>query len=75
MNRIVRENDPVADLPEDLREGFAPDAVARVMVEPILPPADRALSIEELFAMRRPPYKTTEQITDEVRHMRDEWDD
>ena len=75
MNRIVRENYPVADLPDDLREGFAPDAVVRVMVEPVLPPADRVLSIEELFAMRRPPYETTEQITDEVRHMRDEWDD
>ena len=75
MNRIVRENYPVADLPADLREGFAADAIVRVMIEPVLPPMARVLSIEELFAMRRPPYKTTEQISDEVRRMRDEWDD
>ena len=74
MNRIVRENYPVADLPEDLREGFGDDARVCIVIEAELPPPDRVLSLEELFAMRRPPFKTSEQIVDEVRRMRDDDD-
>ena len=71
MTRIVRENYPVADLPENLREGFGADVKVRVVLELEPPFPDRVLSLEELFAMRRPPYKTSEQIVDEVRRMRD----
>ncbi len=74
MNRIVRENYPVADLPEDLREGFGNDVKVRVVIELASPLPSRVLSLEELFAMRRPPYKTREQIVDEVRRMRDDDD-
>lgn len=75
MNRIVRENYPVADLPEDLREGFALIDEVRIIVEPALPKPEKVLTIDELWALRRPPYKTPEEIVDEVRRMRDEWDD
>ena len=75
MNRIVRENYPVADLPEDLREGLATDANVRVTIEAVLPPPEKILSLEELFALRRPPYKTMEEIVAEVRRNRDDWDD
>ena len=75
MNRIVRENYAVADLPEDLRDGFATDAEVRVVIEPASPMPEKVLSIDELFALRRPPYKTTEEIVQQVRRMRDEWDD
>ena len=74
MNTIVRESYAVADLPEGLREGFGDDATVRIVIEAELPPPDRVLSLEELFAMRRPPYKTTDQIVDEVRRMRDDDD-
>ncbi len=33
MNKIVRDHYPVANLPEDLREGFADDATVRVVLE------------------------------------------
>lgn len=33
MNKIVREHYPVANLPEDLREGLERDATVRVVVE------------------------------------------
>ena len=84
MNRIVREHYPVADLPEDLRSGLPSDAVVRVTVEAefghlanmeLLRKPTCIPSIKELLAMRRPPYKSTEQIVAEIREMRDEWDD
>ena len=33
MNKIVRHNYPVSNLPDDLREAFAPDAAVTVVVE------------------------------------------
>ncbi|SMF38788.1 hypothetical protein SAMN02982989_1671 [Xaviernesmea oryzae] len=33
MNKIVREHYPVANLPEDLREGLEKDATVRVVIE------------------------------------------
>ena len=33
MNKIVREHYPVANLPEDLREGFEAGAIVKVVVE------------------------------------------
>ncbi|CDZ57932.1 hypothetical protein [Neorhizobium galegae] len=33
MNKIVREHYPVANLPEDLREGLATDATVKIVVE------------------------------------------
>ena len=86
MNRIVRENYPVADLPEDLREGLATDANVRVTIEAVprvagepslfdRPDEGAVLSLKDLFALRRPPYQSTEEIVDEIRRLRDEWDD
>ena len=77
MNRIVRENYPVAELPEDLREGFASNEVVRVMIEQTMPPAfvKQVPTLDELWALRRPPFKDLEEIVAEVRRDRDEWDD
>lgn len=77
MNRIVRENYPVADLPEDLREGFAPGEMVTIILEsPKKPPASEHVpSLDELFAIRRPPYRSMEEIVAEIRQDRDEWDD
>lgn len=75
MNRIVREHYPAAKLPEDLREGFAADADVRVIIEVQHKYPDRVLSIEELFALRTPPFRSTQEIVDEIRRQREEWDD
>jgi hypothetical protein len=32
-------------------------------------------SLEEIWAMRRPPFRTKKEIDDEVRRQRDEWDE
>ena len=75
MNKIVRENYPTAKLPEDLREGLDPKSTVTVTVtaEEMQRP-ERVLSLEEIFALRRPPYRTKEEIDADIRRQRDEWD-
>jgi hypothetical protein len=74
MNSIVRSNYPASKLPEDLREGINPSVTVTVTVTVEERP-DKVMSLEEIFAARRPPYKTKEEIDAEVRRQRDEWDD
>ena len=74
MNKIVRENYPVAKLPEDLRPTEDLDARVTITIEEEQRP-DKVMSLEEIFAARRPPYRTKEDIDQEIRRQRDEWDD
>jgi hypothetical protein len=86
MNRIVKEHYPASKLPDDLREGLAPKAEVRVTVEWDSAPNDntgdgalirrlrrpeRVMTLEEMFAMRRPVYRSDA----EIRRQREEWDD
>ena len=77
MNKIVRERHPVAERPENLREGLEPSSMVRVTIEqmPDAIDARRSFSLDDLSAMRRPPFRSMEDITAEVRRQRDEWDD
>ena len=90
MNRIIKEHYPAAKLPEDLREGLDPTQEVRVTVEVAQSKEDagpawaqesrrvlslRVLSLDEIFALRRPPYRSGEEIDAEIRRQRDEWDD
>jgi len=73
MNKIVRENYPASKLPEDLRDGLDSKATVTVIVtEEALP--DRVLTLEKIFALRKPPYRTKKQIDASIRRQRDEWD-
>ena len=75
MNKVVRENYPIAKLPEDLREGFDPKTTVTVtVVAEDMTRSERVLSLEEIFALRRPPYRTKEEIDADIRRQRDEWD-
>ncbi|MDP2410178.1 MAG: hypothetical protein Q8M26_07820 [Pseudolabrys sp.] len=75
MNKITREHYPAARLPEDLREGVDPASTVTVTVtvEGLKRP-ERVLSLEEIFAARRPPFRTVEEIDTDIRRQRDEWD-
>jgi hypothetical protein len=79
MNKIVREHYPVSKLPEDLRPSDDPNARVTVIVEQ--EPADslkrpeHVMTLEEIFAARRPPFRTKEEIDADLRQQRDEWDD
>jgi hypothetical protein len=36
---------------------------------------DHVLSLEDIFALRHPPFRSGEEIDKELRRQRDEWDD
>lgn len=74
MNRIVRDHYPAAKLPEDLREGIDPAAEVVVTVEEVERPR-RVLTSEEIYALRRPPFRTAEEIMRTIRQGRDEEDE
>jgi hypothetical protein len=39
------------------------------------PPSEKVLSLDELFALRRPPFRSGAEIDAELRRQREEWDD
>ena len=75
MNKIVREHYPASKLPADLREGVDPRSTVTVtvMVEG-LQRHERVMTLDEIFAARRPPFRSVEEIDAEIRRLRDEWD-
>lgn len=74
MNKIIRENYPVAKLPDDLRNGAeAGDTVTITVAFEKRP--DKVRTLEEIFSSRRPPYRTKREIDAEIHRQRDEWDD
>lgn len=75
MNRIIREHYPASRLPDDLREGVDPHATVTVTIVQEEKPPERVMSLEEIFAARRPPFKTAGEIDSDLRRQRDEWDD
>ncbi len=75
MNKIVKENYPASKLPDDLRIGVDPAARVTVTVTLEDQRPERAPTVEEIWAMRRPPYRTKEEIDADLRAQRDEWDD
>ncbi len=74
MNSIVKLNYPASKLPEDLREGIDPAAKVTVTVVDETPP-ENPMTLDEIWALRRPPYRSAEEIVASIRQLRDEWDD
>ena len=73
MNRIVKEHYPASRLPEDLREGVDPTAIVTVtIVEEEASPPKKIMSVEEIWALRAPPFRTAQEIDDDFRRDRDE---
>lgn len=75
MNKIIREHYPAANLPEDLRIGVDPSARVTVTITLEEQRRDHAPTLDEIWALRRPPFRTKEEIDADVRRQRDEWDD
>jgi hypothetical protein len=75
MNKVVRENYPASKLPKDLREGIDPASRVTVTVMEDDKPPHRVMTLEEIFASRRPPFRSAEEIVADIRRLRDEWDD
>jgi hypothetical protein len=75
MNRIIREHYPASKLPEDLRAGVDPSSTVTVTIVEEEKRPEKVMSLEEIFALRRPPFRTAEEIDEDLRRQRDEWDD
>lgn len=74
MNAVVRRHYPAGKLPDDLRGEIDPARQVTVtIVEEELP--EEVMSLEEIFAARRPPFRTAEEIDADIRALRDEWQD
>ncbi|MBV8924675.1 MAG: hypothetical protein JOZ74_04825 [Bradyrhizobium sp.] len=75
MNKIVKEHYPASRLPEDLRAGVDPASTVTItIVEEATAPRE-VMSLEEIWALRAPPFRTAREIDDDLRRRRDEWDD
>jgi hypothetical protein len=75
MNRIVKEHYPASKLPEDLRGGVDPTATVTVTIVEEQRHSERNVSLEEIFAARKPPFRSPDEIDADLRRQRDEWDD
>ena len=75
MNRIVKEHYPASKLPEDLRAGVDPTATVTVTIVEEQHRPERSVSLEEIFAARKPPFRTPDEIDADLGRQRDEWDD
>jgi hypothetical protein len=75
MNRIIRENYPASKLPEDLRAGVDPSSTVTVTIVEEEKRPDKVMSLEEIWALRAPPFRTAQEIDEDLRRDRDEWDD
>ena len=75
MNRIIREHYPASKLPEDLRAGVDPSATVTVTIVEEDERPEKIVSLEEIWALRTPPFRTAKEIDDDLRRQRDEWDD
>jgi hypothetical protein len=73
MSRIVRENYPVSKLPKDLRTGLNPRAAVTVTIVEQQKLPEKAMSLEEIWTLRAPPFRTAEEIDKDLRRDRDEW--
>jgi hypothetical protein len=76
MDRIVKEHYPAARLPDDLREGLDPAQLVTitVAVEEKQSEPTKVLTLEEIFALRRAPFRSGEEIDEDIRRQGDEWD-
>jgi hypothetical protein len=75
MNRIVLEHYPASKLPDDLRAGVDPSSTVTVTIVQEEKRPEKAMTLDEIFALRRPPFRTAEEIDEDLRRQRDEWDD
>ncbi len=74
MNRIVRENYPVADLPEDLREGFALDAQVTVTITGMPETIVKGPRLGASMKLLSPPWLTSEEINAQIDELREDRD-
>jgi hypothetical protein len=72
---LFAKNYPASKLPEDLRVGIDPSSTVTVTIVEEEKRPEKVMTLEEIFSLRRPPFRTGEEIDEDLRRQRDEWDD
>jgi hypothetical protein len=73
--KIVTEHYPVEKLPEELRQGIEGGQVVRVTVETEVPASQpNTRSLRSFLGIAPGRYGDPDEIVDEVRRLRDEWE-
>ena len=75
MNRIIREHYPASKLPEDLRAGVDPSATVTVTIVEEERRPEEVMSLDEIFSLKGFRRRSAEEIDEDLRRQRDEWDD
>jgi hypothetical protein len=75
MNRIIREHYPASKLPEDLRAGVDPSSTVTVTIVEEEKRPEKIMSLEEIFSLEGFRRRSAEEIDEDLRRQRDEWDD
>jgi hypothetical protein len=73
MTTIVRRHYPASRLPADLSEGLAADCLVTIEIA-VESSAGRTMTLDEILALRRPPYRSADEIVADIRRERDLWD-
>jgi hypothetical protein len=58
-----------------MRGKVDPSATVTVTVEEEEKRPEKVMTLEEIWALRAPPFRTAEEIDEQLRRDRDEWDD
>jgi hypothetical protein len=74
MNRIVKEHYPVSRLPKELREGLDAHQLVTIEVTVEETRPEEVLTLNEIFALRQPPFRSGQEIDEELRRQREDWD-
>ncbi len=81
MSRRISTHVAAREIPPSLREGIADDETVTVVVIPEAQGTDTTaevadhqapLSVEDIFALRQPPFRSTEDIEAGIREGRDD---
>lgn len=75
MNRVIRENYPASKLPEDLRAGVDPSSTVTITIVEEEKRPEKVKSLEEIFSLKGFRRRSAEEIDEDLRRQRDEWDD
>jgi hypothetical protein len=77
MNKIVKRHLPVSELPADWRTELPADVRVRVEIEVESREHEGVVglhSLDEILARRRSPYRSKNEIDEDLRKERDEWE-
>jgi hypothetical protein len=75
MKRFVYQNYPASKFPDDWRGDIDPSSMVTVTIVEEEKRPEKVMTLEEIFALRAPPFRTAEEIDEDLRRDRDEWDD